>query len=151
ERTKTPPGLLRSGRCGWFRSVAVRPAAARPDQAEGLAAFVVEQVGVDRRVEAWIVELDREVIAALAGGLRPRGADLGAADKHPVAWRVVAAPVGLRDDADAFGLDAQRDDLALQLVAGLLEGADGCHLVSPWLFRARDHRGLDGDRQPQAI
>jgi hypothetical protein len=44
-------------------------------------------------------------------------------------------------------LDAQGDDLALQLGAGLLEGADGCHLVSPWLFRARDHRGLDGDRQ----
>src|SRR5713226_8564442 len=68
------------------RSVAVRPAAARPDEAEGLAAFVVEEVGVDRRVEARIVELDRKIIAALAGALRPGGADLRAADKDPVAW-----------------------------------------------------------------
>jgi hypothetical protein len=54
---KTPPGLLRAGRCRWCRSVAVRPAAARPDQAEGLAAFVIKEVGVDRRGEARIVEL----------------------------------------------------------------------------------------------
>src|SRR6266481_2744634 len=126
ERAKTLPGLLRAGRCRRYRSVAVRPAAARPDQAEGLAAFVIEEVGVDRRGEARIVELDREVIAALAGALRPGGADLCAANKDPVAWRVVAGPVGLRNDADAFGLDAQGDDLALEFaVAGLLEGTDG--------------------------
>src|SRR6266481_6277436 len=59
---------------------------------------------------------------------------IGSADKDPVAWRVVAGPVGLRNDADAFGLDAEGDDLALELVAGLLEGTDGCHFVSPWLF-----------------
>src|SRR5712671_2607022 len=133
--------------CRW-RSVAVRPAATRPDQAEGLAAFVIEEVGVDWRGEARIVELDREIIAALAGALRPGGADLGAADKDPVAWRVVAAPVGLRNDADASGLDAEGDDLALELVAaGLLEGPDGCHVVFSLAVRARDHRGLDGDRQ----
>src|SRR5258708_11607585 len=131
ECAKTPPGLLRVGRCHLCRSVAIGPAAARPDQAEGLAAFVIEEVGVDRRREARIVELDREVIAALAGALRPRGADLGTADKDPVAWRVVAGPVGLRNDADAFGLDAEGDDLALELIAGLLEGTDGCHVVSP--------------------
>src|SRR6266481_7498201 len=128
ERAKTLPGLLRAGRCRRYRSVAVRPAAARPDQAEGLAAFVIEQVGVDRRGEARIVELDREVIAALAGALRPGGADLCAADKDPVARRVVAGPVHFRNDADAFGLDAQGDDFPLQLVAALLEGTDGCHV-----------------------
>src|SRR5258708_22750342 len=67
---ETPPGLLRAGRCCRRRSIAVGPAAARPDQAEGLAAFVIEEIGVDRRGEARIVELDREVIAALAGALR---------------------------------------------------------------------------------
>src|SRR5579871_2462517 len=131
---RKPARMLRAGRCCRCRSVAVGPAAARPDQAEGLAAFVVEQVGVDRRGEARIVELDREIIAALGGALRPGSTDLGAADKHAVAWRVVAGPVGLRNDADAFGLDAERDDLALEFGAGLLEGADGCHIVSPWLF-----------------
>src|SRR5712671_6210023 len=110
---KIPPGLLPGGRCCRRRSVAVGPAATRPDQAEGLAAFVIEEVGVDRRGEARIVELDREVIAALAGALRPRGTDLGAADKHPVARCVVARPAGLRNDTDAFRLDAQGDDLAL--------------------------------------
>src|SRR5258707_523652 len=109
---ENPPGLLRAGRCRRRRSVAVRPAGARPDQAEGLAAFVIEQVGVDRRGEAWIVELDREVIAALVGALRPRGADLRAADKHPVARCVVAGRPGLRNDTTAFRLDAQGDDLA---------------------------------------
>src|SRR5258708_1107760 len=129
---ENPARIAPGGRCCRRRSVAVGPAAARPDEAEGLAAFVIEEVGVDRRGEARIVELDREVIAALAGALRPGGADLGAADKDPVARRVVAGPAGLRDDADAFGLDAESDDLALQFVAGLLEGTDGCHVVSPW-------------------
>src|SRR5258707_237761 len=150
-RAKIPPGLLRAGRCRRCRSVAVRPASARPDQAEGLAAFVIEEVGVDRRGEARIVELDREVIAALAGALRPRGADLCAADKHPVAWRVVAGPVGLRNDADAFGLDAEGDDLALELVAGLLEGTDGCHVVSPWLFEPATIAASMAIGRPRAI
>src|SRR5713101_6564478 len=149
--TKTPPGLLRAGRCCRRRSVAVGPAAAGPDEAEGLAAFVIEQVGVDRRGEAWIVELDREVIAALVGALRPRGADLRAADKHPVAWRVVAGPVGLRNDADAFRLDAQGDDLALELVAGLLEGTDGCHVASPWLFEPATIAASMAIDRPRAI
>src|SRR6266481_9520943 len=151
ERAKTLPGLLRAGRCRRYRSVAVRPAAARPDQAEGLAAFVIEEVGVDRRGEARIVELDREVIAALAGALRPGGADLGAADEDPVAWRVVAGPVGLRNNADAFGLDAEGDDLALELVAGLLEGTDGCHFVSPWLFEPATIAASMAIDRPQAI
>ncbi len=40
-----------------FGSVAAGLAAARPDQGEGLGVFVVEEIGVDRSVEARIVEL----------------------------------------------------------------------------------------------
>jgi hypothetical protein len=50
-------------------SVPVGLAAAGPDQGEGLGVFVVEEVGVDRSVEARIVQLDREIIAALSGAL----------------------------------------------------------------------------------
>jgi hypothetical protein len=51
-------------------------ARAGPDEGVAFAVLVVEQVRVDRRVERRIVELEREVIAALFGALRPRGADL---------------------------------------------------------------------------
>src|ERR1700680_3624287 len=119
-RTNVPPGEIRAGRCCWLRSVAVGLAAAGPDEAEGLAILVVEEVGIDRSVEARIVQLDREIVAALAGALWPGGADIGAANKDPVARSVVVCPVGFGDDADALGLDAQGDDLALELLAGLL-------------------------------
>jgi len=56
--------------------VAVRPAAARPDERRSLAVLVVEEVGVDRSVEARIVEFDRKIVAALGGAFRPGGADL---------------------------------------------------------------------------
>src|SRR5262249_24331050 len=56
-----------------------------------------------------------------------------------------------RNDADALGLDAQGDDLALQLVAGLLEGADGCHIVSPWLFESATIAASMAIDRPQAI
>src|SRR5579871_1714385 len=45
------------------RSVAVGLAAARPDEGEALAVLVVEEVGVNRRVETRVVQLDREVVA----------------------------------------------------------------------------------------
>jgi hypothetical protein len=61
--------------CCRSSSVAVLLAAARPDEGEGLAVF--DEVGVDRSGEARIVELDREVVAAFAGALRPGGPDLG--------------------------------------------------------------------------
>jgi hypothetical protein len=77
--------------------------------------------------------------------------DLRAADVNPVAGGVIVGPVGLGDDAHAFRLDAQGDDLALQLGAGLLEGTNVSHVNSPFCFRARDHRGLDGDQVPEAI
>jgi hypothetical protein len=64
---KVPPGgsgrdLLR------VDSVAVLLAAAGPDEGEGLA-VVRDEVGVDRSGEARIVELDREIVAALVGAL----------------------------------------------------------------------------------
>jgi len=61
--------LLRSG------SLAVLFAAARPDEVEGVA--VLDEIGVDGDGEARIVQLDREIIAAFAGALRPGGSDLG--------------------------------------------------------------------------
>src|SRR5262245_50037191 len=128
-------------------SVAVLLAAARPDEVEGLA--VLDEVGVDRNGEARIIQLDREVVAALAGALRPGGPDLSPTDIDPMAGGIVADPAGLRDDTNALGLDAQGDDLALELVAGLLEGADACHVTPRLLFEARDHRGLDGDLQAE--
>ena len=51
-----------------------------------------------------------------------------------MAGGVLAGPIGVGDNADAFGLDAQGHDFALELVAGLLEGADACHVTSPLLF-----------------
>ena len=41
-----------------------------------------------------------------------------------MAWGVVVGPVGLGDNADVLRLDAQGDDLALELAADLLEGTD---------------------------
>src|SRR5690606_31959798 len=97
------------------------------------AVLVVEEVGVDRSGEAGIVQLEAQIVAPLVGGFAPGGADFGPADIDPVAGRVVAAAVGLGDDADTLGLDAQGDDLAVELVAALLEGADGGHGRSPWM------------------
>src|SRR3954471_11915365 len=126
-------GLLRSG------SLAVLLAAAGPDQVEGVA--VLDEVGVDRDGEAWIVELDREVVTTFVRAFRPSGSDLSAADVDPMAGGIVAGPVALGHDADALGLEAQGYDFALELVARLLEGADACHVTSPLLFEACDHRG----------
>src|SRR5580704_2843725 len=66
-----------------------------------------------------------------------------------MAGGIVGAAAGLGDDADTLGLDAEGDDLALELVADLLEGTDVGHVASPCCFRARDRRGLDGDRQAE--
>ena len=127
-------------------AVLARP---RPQQGVAFATLVVEQVGVDRRRKGRIVELEREVVATFLGALRPGGADLGPAHKDSVAWSFVVGGVGFRDDADAFGLQAEGDDLALEIVSDLLERTDGSHVTSPVVFRARDHRGLDGDLQAE--
>src|SRR5207253_303930 len=119
----TPPGGAGRGVVGGSKSIAVGLAAARPDEGEAFV-LVFEEVGVNRGVETRIVELDREIVAALAGGLRPGGTDLGAADKHAVAGSVVVGPVGFGNDAHALGLDTEGDDIALILRIDLLERAD---------------------------
>ena len=69
---------LAAGHLGADRSIGggraglLRP---RPDQGVAVALFVVEEVRVDRSVEARIVELDREVVAVLFRALLPGGAE----------------------------------------------------------------------------
>src|SRR4051794_29035213 len=127
-------------------AVLARP---RPQKGVALAGFVIEQVRVDRRVERGVVELEREVVAALFGALRPSCPDLRPAHVDAVAGSVIVGSVGLGDDTDALGLQAQGDDLALEVVADLLERTDVSHVTSPVVLRARDHRGLDGDLQAE--
>src|SRR5579885_2619911 len=126
---QAPPGCPGGA---WVRaSLAVAAVRAGPDQAVAVAVLVVEEVGVDRGGEARIVELEAQIVAALVGALGPCGADLDAAREDAVAGGVLAGAVGFGDDADVLGLDAEGDDLANELVAGLLEGADGRHDGSP--------------------
>src|SRR5277367_6620276 len=51
-----------------------------------------------------------------------------------MAGGVVVAAAGFGDDSDALGLDAEGDDLALELVGDLLEGTDVGHVASPAVF-----------------
>jgi hypothetical protein len=98
--TRKPRPEVRAGRGGVFGSVPVPPLGARPDQGVAAAVLVVEKVGVNRRVERRIVQLDREVVAALAGAFRPGGPNLGTADVNPMAGDIVVGSVGLGDNAD---------------------------------------------------
>src|SRR6185437_14418982 len=71
---KAPPGLVGRGLMEpVLLAVLARP---RPQQGVAFAAFVIEQVRVDRCVEGGIVELERKVISAFLGALRPGGPDL---------------------------------------------------------------------------
>src|SRR5712671_703719 len=56
---------------------------------------------------------------------------IGSADEDSVAWSFVVGGAGFRDDADAFGLQAEGDDLALEIVSDLLERTDASHVTSP--------------------
>src|SRR5215831_11398713 len=103
----------------------------RPEEHVAFATLVVEQVSVDGRVEGGVIELEREVVAALLGAFRPGGTDLRPTRIHAVAGSVLACAVGLCDDADALGLQAQGNDLALEIVADLRESTDGSHVTSP--------------------
>src|ERR1700722_15582026 len=142
---KPRPGTGRGrGACGALLAVLSRP---RPEQREAFTALIVEQVRVDWCIEGGVVELEREVVAAFLGALRPGGADLRSAHEDAVARSLIVGGIGFGDDADAFGLQAEGDDLALEIVSDLLERTDGSHVTSPVVFRARDHRGLDGDLQ----
>lgn len=107
---KTPANLAGALRGS---SVATPPVGAGPDQREGVAFLIVEEVGVDRSVEARIVELEAQIIAALVGALGPGGADLGATDQDPMAGGVLAGGALVGDDAHALGLDAEGDDVDL--------------------------------------
>src|SRR6516162_2312133 len=120
----------------WPPLVAVGLAVAGPDQGVGLGVLVVEEVGVNRSVEARIVEFDREIIASLAEALGPDGSHLGNTDIDAVARRVVVGALCLGDDADALGLQAQGHDFAVEFLAGFLERADDSHVISPCWFRA---------------
>ena len=113
---ETPPG--KTGRGLTERLSVGALARPRPEQRVTFAAFVIEKVGVDRRVERGIVELEREVVAALLGTLRPRCSDFCSANVHAVARSIVVGAVGLGDDADTLGLQAQCDDLTLKIVLG---------------------------------
>ena len=70
----------------------------------------VEQVGEDRRVQARIVELDREIGAPVLGFFRSCAADLGASVIDPVAGRVLAGAGLVRRDAQVLGLETKGDD-----------------------------------------
>ena len=142
---KPRPGTGRGrGACGALLAVLSRP---RPEQREAFTALIVEQVRVDWCIEGGVVELEREVVAAFLGALGPSGADLSPAHVDAMAGSVLVGAIGFCDDADALGLQTEGDDLALEIVADLLERTDGSHVTSPVVFRARDHRGLDGDLQ----
>ena len=97
-----PPGCAGRG-VGGVASVGALTRAG-PDEGVAFAVLVVEEVRVDRRVERRIVELERQVVAALFGALRPGGPDFGPAHVDAVAWGVLVGAVGLGDDADALGL-----------------------------------------------
>src|SRR5262245_55810388 len=148
RRRSAPPGDP-GGTCCARGLLAVLLATTRPDEVEGVA--VCHEIGVDRDGEARIVQLDREKVAAFARALRPGGSDLGAADIDPMAGGVLAGPIGLGDEADAPGLDAQGYDFALKLVAGLLEGADACHITSPLLFEPATIAASMAILRPKAI
>lgn len=138
-------GCHRAGSGGGL--VAVLPAAAGPGKCEALAILIAEEIGVDGSREARVVQRDREVIATLAGALGPGRADLHTVAVDPVAGRLVVAPAGFGDDANALGLYRQGRDLALELVGGgFLERTNVSHVIYPLCcYRGCDHRCLDGD------
>ncbi len=71
------PARMSGAFARWPGSIAVGLAAAGPDQGVGLGAIVVEEVGIDRSVEARIVQFHRKIIAALAGALGPGSPEFG--------------------------------------------------------------------------
>jgi hypothetical protein len=97
-----PRPEVRTGRFGESGSLGVGLAAAGPDEVVAFSILVVEEVGVNRRAKARIVQLDQEIVSALVGALRPGGSDLHTFGIDPMAGGVVVCPVGLGDDADTL-------------------------------------------------
>jgi hypothetical protein len=85
-------------------------------------------------------------MAAVQRG-QPNSTNWFGSSTDPMIFESKTAAIG--DDTDALGLQAQGDDLALEIVADLLERTDVSHVTSPVVFRARDHRGLDGDLEAE--
>src|SRR3546814_12668613 len=102
-----PARLIRAGRSR--ASVAAATVGAGPDEAVAVV-LVVEEVGVDRRVEARVVELQAEIVAPLVGALGPGGADLGAAHDDPVGGGVPFGLAGVGNDAVVPGLAREGDN-----------------------------------------
>src|ERR1700730_6515129 len=112
-----------AGRQSLFGSVC---AAAGPDESVSVTAFDRDQRGEDRRREARIVELDREIFPARARRLLPCGAEFGLAREDAIVGSLVVLLLGPRD----LGLDVERKrlDRAGEIaVVALGEGADGRH------------------------
>src|SRR5207249_2117284 len=117
-------------------SVAV---AAGPDQGEAFVALDLHQRGVDRRREAWIGELDREVLAiGLAGGLFPGGTEFGGTGEDAIVGRLVVVLLGWGEPR--LDVERQRLDRADVAVVRSGEGADGSHGNLRWLLGPRPSR-----------
>ena len=127
-----------------LRGVRLRPV---PDQREGPALLVLDQVREDRRRKGGIVEPDLVVFAtALLGRLGPGRAELDRAGVEAVGGSAfLVALDGLQRD---LGAEVEGLDLALErAVAVEGEGADGGHDVISCLSLKAAPCGLDGDRQ----
>lgn len=122
-----PDGLLRFVlRTGTFPEERV------PERGAGL-----HQAAEDLARQGWIVDADRKVLRAFAGGFLPRGADVGREVlghvKDPVVGLVVVL-LGSRLDAD-IRLHRERLDSARVAVVCCFETADDSHVfVSFWLL-----------------
>jgi len=104
-----------AGRRRQSASIAV---AAGPDEGVGVPAFGRDQRGEDRRREARIVKLNREIFAASGRGLLPGRAKFGRAGEDAVIGSLVVLFLGPRD----LGLDVERNclDRAGEVVLGHL-------------------------------
>src|SRR4051812_36057399 len=110
-------------------------AAAGPHQREAVVVLDLHQRCVERRREAWIVELDREIFAiAVAGGLLPGRTELRATCKDAIVGRLLVVLRGCNE----LGLDVKRHRLNGAAVAAIRcgEGADGRHDVLRLFARA---------------
>lgn len=116
---------------------------AGPDQV--VLAVALDQVRVDRRGEARIVDLDADEFALALAGAGPAGTDLDLVDESPVVGSTVAALVDFVEGD--LGLEAEGLNGAVETGVGFGEGADSCHGDSPLVYLDRAHRGLDGSDQ----